>query len=102
VFPPDGDSCESAFLTVPDVFTPNGDGVNDIYKLNVVDIVIDNFEIFDRWGKKLFETVDHSQGWNGVFNSEKCTEGVYFCIVNYRSCVDGSLRSKKSSLSLIR
>jgi len=102
VFPQDGDSCESAFLTIPDVFTPNGDGINDNYKLNIVDIVIDNFEIFDRWGKKLFETVDANQGWNGVFNSEKCTEGVYFCIVNYRSCLDGSLRSKKSSLSLIR
>ncbi len=97
----DGDTCESATLSVPNVFTPNNDGINDVFKLSVTNIQVDNFEIFDRWGKKLFATSDPTIGWTGVFNSKKCTTGVYFYIVNYISCLDGSSKTKKGNLSLL-
>ena len=101
VFENDGDTCESATLSVPNVFTPNNDGINDVFKLSVTNIQVENFEIFDRWGKKLFATSDANVGWNGVYNSKKCTAGVYYFVVNYISCLDGSTKTKKGSLSLI-
>lgn len=62
---------------LPDVFSPNGDGINDEYKINLATRTVcpDEFEfiIFDRWGKKLLETTDPEFIWRG----ENCTAGAY-------------------------
>ena len=55
-------------LYIPDAFSPNGDGKNETFK--PVGQYIKNFEmyIFDRWGNKLYHTLDINQGWNGTVN----------------------------------
>lgn len=62
---------------VPDVFSPNGDGINDEYKIYLATRTIcpDEFEflIFDRWGQKMVETTDPEFVWKG----ENCTAGAY-------------------------
>ena len=62
---------------IPDVFSPNGDGVNDEYKIYLASRTIcpDEFEfiIFDRWGQKMLETKDPEFVWRG----ENCTAGAY-------------------------
>lgn len=62
---------------VPDVFSPNGDGVNDEYKIYLANRTVcpDEFEfiIFDRWGQKMLETKDPEFVWRG----EGCTAGAY-------------------------
>ncbi len=56
-------------LYVPNVFSPNGDGVNDVLYVNLVNVKqLKFFRIYDRWGKKLFETNDPTQGWDGKVN----------------------------------
>ena len=56
-------------LYVPNVFSPNGDGVNDVLYVNLINIKqLKFFRIYDRWGKKLFETNDPTQGWDGKWN----------------------------------
>jgi len=58
---------------VPNTFTPNNDGVNDLFSPIATGIVATDYEllIFDRWGNLIFETNDPSQGWNGKVNGGK-------------------------------
>jgi gliding motility-associated-like protein len=55
---------------VPNVFSPNGDGFNDLLYVNLVSMrQMQYFRIFNRYGKKVFETSDPTVGWNGRFNN---------------------------------
>ncbi|HHG84407.1 MAG TPA: gliding motility-associated C-terminal domain-containing protein, partial [Bacteroidetes bacterium] len=72
-------------LNMANVFSPNGDGVNDIFRpVSFSQINNVTLAIFDRWGKKLFETTDLNNGWNGTLEGKECPEGVYFWAVSYR------------------
>ncbi|MBU3664099.1 MAG: gliding motility-associated C-terminal domain-containing protein [Bacteroidetes bacterium] len=67
----------------PNIFTPNGDGINDCLPLNSLTKFNNiNFIVFNRWGNKVFETSDSNLCWNGEgINGEKLSEGVYFFIL---------------------
>jgi gliding motility-associated-like protein len=60
------------------VFTPNGDGQNDIFTVPVFGLTDYKVEIFNRWGKKVYEWNDPAAGWNG----EDQPDGVYFYVVS--------------------
>ncbi|MBK5284457.1 MAG: gliding motility-associated C-terminal domain-containing protein, partial [Bacteroidia bacterium] len=89
IITPDGciDSASSTILIrdfeyalwVPNTFTPNGDGVNDLFITQ--GIGVDKFEmtIYDRWGLQVFHTNNWGDAWNGRMNDsgEKCQMGVY-------------------------
>ncbi len=62
---------------VPNAFTPNGDGINDIFFPKGHGISKYDIMIFDRWGEKLFSTTDFFQGWDGSFKGQPCKEDVY-------------------------
>ncbi|MGZ3898779.1 MAG: PKD domain-containing protein, partial [Bacteroidia bacterium] len=67
-------------LYVPNAFTPNGDGVNDIFQPKGFGIVTYELNIFDRWGERLFTTHKFEEGWAGNYvgrNNEPVEEGVY-------------------------
>jgi len=53
---------------IPNSFTPNGDGLNDLFLIPYLDVDLDNFafSILDRWGNNLFVTQNHLGGWNGI------------------------------------
>ena len=70
--------CEIATI-MPNVFTPNGDGINDLFipiYLNAINSP--RLTIFNRWGELVLQTNDPDIGWNGTFKNEPCSEGVYF------------------------
>ncbi len=52
-------------IYVPNAFTPDGDGLNDIFKARGVDIATFNMKIFNRWGDLVFESNNIDEGWNG-------------------------------------
>ncbi len=65
-------------LEVPNVFTPNGDGVNDTYEIPLLERYISNrLVVFNRWGQKVFEASDYNNDWDGGTLSD----GVYFYIL---------------------
>lgn len=74
-------------VSLPNVFSPNNDSNNDIFQPIYFDGVIkSSLQIYDRWGKLLFETnniIDILNGWDGKFNGEACSDGVYFWILPY-------------------
>lgn len=93
------DACCNLF--VPDAFTPNEDGNNDIfYAYTNCEVSDFSMMIFDRWGGKLFETTDINQGWNGMKNGQILNNGVYVYMISFN---DGfAVRKKEGSLTLIR
>lgn len=69
---------EPATLYIPNSFTPNGDGLNDVFRIYFNDRITEvNIEIFDRWGMKLFSSTDPNFEWDGKFKGEKLPLGVY-------------------------
>lgn len=64
-------------LFVPNSFTPNGDGLNEIWLPVVRDVRRYELLIFNRWGEVIFSTTDPLQGWDGKINSKKMETEVY-------------------------
>ncbi len=71
-------NCETGGIYIPNAFTPNGDGLNDIFKVETV-IELKEFKlmIFDRTGELIFESSDISKGWDGTFKGKAVPMGVY-------------------------
>ena len=88
-------------IYVPNAFTPNGDGINDVWYVYGTGIKDIKAMIFDRWGEKVFESDDQSQGWDGTFRGQIQPPGVFVYLVNV-VYLDGTTDSKQGSLSLIR
>jgi gliding motility-associated-like protein len=75
-------SCQ--VMTLPNAFTPNGDGVNDL--LFTICNPCDGFlslTIYNRWGEPVFETSDPGIGWDGTFNGESAELGAYSYVLRY-------------------
>jgi gliding motility-associated-like protein len=71
-------------LEVPNIFTPNGDGSNDVFFLKVANISEIHAIIFDRWGNKVYETSSSTGNivWDGKnLSGKECAAGVYFYII---------------------
>jgi gliding motility-associated-like protein len=64
-------------LYVPNAFTPNGDGINDIFKAAGKNIEEFNMRIFDRWGELIFESFHIDDGWNGAIGNYLVQPDVY-------------------------
>ena len=72
-------------LFVPNAFSPNGDGANDVLYIRGNNIYGLRLSIFDRWGEKIFETTDPLYGWDGTYKGKELGPGVftYVATVNY-------------------
>lgn len=74
---------EKITIYLPSAFTPNGDGINDEYCPAYSNIKKYEIHIFDRWGKKLWESHNIDECWNGIYQGELLPIGVYTYIVYY-------------------
>lgn len=74
-------------LYIPNAFTPNGDGLNDEFKINIPEgIQIENFEIsiFEPSGRLVFHSSNPSYGWDGSYQGGNSPQGAYFYVVTYK------------------
>jgi gliding motility-associated-like protein len=72
--------CEFQLL-IPNIFTPNNDGINDLFKLTGKKISNLKCIILNRWEEQLFSFDNLDQGWDGTISGTKCAEGVYFYVI---------------------
>lgn len=88
-------------LGIPNAFSPNGDGVNDIFKIN--DGIYANFSmlIYNRWGSLVFNTDDPTQGWDGEFEGTAANTGTYLYRISFQNA-DNLVITKTGSFVLIR
>ncbi|GAB4207944.1 MAG: hypothetical protein Fur0023_19140 [Bacteroidia bacterium] len=73
-------------IYIPNAFTPDDDGLNDLFKPQGVGIQVQNYkmEIYNRWGNKVFHTEDFNEGWDGTYLGKPAETGVYaYYIVLY-------------------
>lgn len=96
----DAQPCCEAYL--PDAFTPNNDGRNDVFRV-ITDgnHQITTFRILNRWGQVVFETANEKVGWDGTFGGTQQEMGTYYYYLKYR-CVNGTEIEKKGEVTLIR
>lgn len=77
-------SVSSSQLVVPNVFTPNGDGINDEFRVMYRSLAEFHCWIYNRWGKLVFEWDDPAKGWDGTINGRPAAVGAYYYIIRAR------------------
>ncbi len=97
-------NCDNCQLYIPNAFTPNGDNKNDIFLAQVEEgCNLESFKIqvYDRWGQKVFESINPNQGWDGANIDEM---GVFTYAVEYRfnKLNQSQSISRKGTLTLIK
>ena len=87
---------------IPDAFTPNGDGHNDIFRVATADVPQSfHMMIFNRYGGKVFETSDVQAGWNGYMGSSPAMSGAYVYTIVIKTST-GTVIEKKGTVLVIR
>ncbi len=89
-------------ITVPNVFTPDGDGINDVFHVlgNVGRVEGFRFSIFNRWGQLMFHTKDPYAGWDGMHQGRPSLLGTYVYLLEYS--IAGKPYMQKGNFHLIR
>jgi len=89
-------------IWVPNAFTPNGDEVNDEFRVRSSGMInLIHFRVFDRWGNQVFETENINEGWNGKYKDELVNPNVYVWYVR-ASCPNGEVVDLKGNVTAIR
>jgi gliding motility-associated-like protein len=92
---------DSLQVFIPDLFSPNNDGNNDLLLVNTIGVESISFKVFDRTGKLVFETKDPAVGWDGKFEGNDLNIDTYVYVLEALA-VDGERITKKGSFQLVR
>lgn len=86
---------------IPNTFTPNGDGNNDVLFVRGIKVTELYFAVYNRWGELVFETKDRNTGWDGVYKGRPADVGVFGWQLKVK-CIGGEEAFKKGNVTLIR
>ena len=89
---------------VPNAFSPNGDGLNDVFKvIPRYDYVRDfTLQIYSRWGNLIFESQGSNSAWDGTFNGQPVSKGVYVYRIGYRDFQTKSSKTVQGTVMVVR
>jgi gliding motility-associated-like protein len=98
---------DSIMVIVPNIFTPNSDGINDTWSIILHDygtILLDmQTTVYDRWGIVVFQTTDIREVWLGHTPTGRiCNPGSYFYVINYTNSITNQPETLKGFLELAR
>ncbi len=93
--------CDEPNLFLPNAFTPNNDGENDVLFLRSNIVAEMELAIYNRWGQRIFYSQDQGIGWDGTFNGQLLTPDVYGFYLHAK-CFNGQDYFKKGNISLLR
>jgi gliding motility-associated-like protein len=89
-------------ISIPNVFTPNGDSLNDYFEGVLAGITSLSGGIYNRWGEELHTfTYPTVRWWDGNYQGVPCPEGVYFCIITYLDA-KGEKHNYSGTITLLR
>lgn len=94
-------SCPLTTVYIPNAFTPDGDGLNNIWFPVSYDIKKIEFTIYNKWGQKIYESTDNLFGWDGSFQGKPCPNDVYVYFIKWTS-FDDKVSSKFGQITLFR
>ncbi|MEI6124686.1 MAG: gliding motility-associated C-terminal domain-containing protein [Bacteroidota bacterium] len=86
---------------IPNIFSPNKDGANDVFRVRGPEIDSAHLQVYNRWGNMVFESKDVYEGWDGTFKGKDCEAGVYYywAEVTFKN---GEKVVKKGDVSLVK
>ena len=93
--------CDEPDIFIPNTFTPNGDGNNDIFNVRGNNIEVSYLSVYNRWGEKVFDSNDKKTGWNGTYKNKASKPDVFAYYVKIK-CYNGKEYFKKGNVTLIR
>ena len=88
-------------IYIPNSFSPNGDGLNDILQVYGYIIKDLTFTVFNQWGEKISESNQQTKAWDGMSNGKKQPLGVYIYVCRI-TLLDGTIQTRKGSINLLR
>lgn len=89
-------------IDAPNVFTPNGDGVNDYVNFAINgEGIFSSVKVYNRWGNLVFEGLNNNALWDGMYNNKECAEDTYYYIITLETSAGEKIEAK-SSLFLLR
>jgi gliding motility-associated-like protein len=92
--------CNAFFI--PNAFTPNNDGLNDVFKiLSNCNITLFDLSIYNRWGECVFKSFNENVGWDGTYQSQPCPPSVFVYYLKL-AINGGEIETRKGSITLIR
>ncbi len=94
-------NCKEPDIFVPTAFTPNNDGKNDVLYVRGDNLESIDFNLYNRWGEKVFSTTNKNMGWDGVYQGDAAEPGVFVYHLQAK-CYDGQEYFKKGNVTLIR
>lgn len=71
------------YVYIPNAFTPNGDGVNDLFSPSVLGERVSELLIFDRWGEQLYASAGSVAAWDGSYNGQQAVNDIYVYRIRY-------------------
>ena len=90
-------------LYIPNAFTPNADGLNEVFRIPPTNFYrLNSFQIYNRWGELIFSTSDIKQGWDGNYKGLQQPTGIYTYAINIASLKTGKTSQRNGSVQLIR
>ncbi len=94
---------DTSLVQVPNVFTPNGDGRNDVFRVKSQSLKTFHAILLNRWGRVVYEWKNPDEGWNGKINGKWATPGTYFYVITAIGREELKKKyTKKGSFMLIR
>lgn len=92
--------CDGVF--VPTAFSPNGDGLNDVYQIrSLCQMDTFHFRIFNRWGQRIYTSNNPNKVWDGTFKGADAPVGLYVYVMSYRT-IGRRNNFKQGSIQLVR
>jgi gliding motility-associated-like protein len=90
-------------LVMPNVFSPNGDGANQVFTPVAIRGVAEaGLRIWNRWGQEVFATTDARPSWDGRIAGNPAPEGIYYWVLNYTSRKNASRGELHGTVTLVR
>ncbi len=93
--------CRPPFIYVPNAFSPNGDNLNDLLRVEGGTIEELYFAVYNRWGEKVFETYEQQAGWDGTYKGERLAPDVFGYYLEV-GCYNGEQYFEKGNVTIIR
>ena len=89
-------------LYSPNAFSPDGDGINDLFKISGQGMNDFQIEIFNRWGQMVYKSIDLSNGWDGTFKGKILPTGTYVYKIKTSKYGDEQKLIKNGTVALVR
>ncbi|MDQ3047912.1 MAG: gliding motility-associated C-terminal domain-containing protein [Bacteroidota bacterium] len=96
------DVTDVSVVYIPNAFTPNGDGSNDVFKVAGNHIESVHMQIFNRWGEKVFESKEISEGWDGTFKGKVGQSETYVYKIIVKLNIESEERTYDGTVTLVK